>query len=159
MDWHRETWLLLSVAVVGSTGGHSGSGGPWDLSRSYLWLHWGWRPVPDPGQVALVDAGHFVSEIHQLTGPQRLDEGLHPADPPPKAVEELPEGALVPRELARGPQSVLVTCGEAGQIRQDLWNMNAVDKIAVMVANILVSLILSKRHRCPGSEVTEGSGP
>lgn len=32
-------------------------------------------------------------------------------------------------------------------------------KIAVMVADILVSLVLSKRHRCPGSEVTEGSGP
>lgn len=32
-------------------------------------------------------------------------------------------------------------------------------KIAVMVADIVVSLVLSKRHRCPGSEVTEGTGP
>ena len=31
-------------------------------------------------------------------------------------------------------------------------------KIAVMVADILISLVLSKRHRCPGSEVAEGSG-
>lgn len=59
------------------------------------------------GQVALVDRGHFVSKTGQLTDPQGLDEGFHPASPPPKAVEELPEGALVPPELVVGPQSVL----------------------------------------------------
>lgn len=35
--------------------------------------------------------------------------------------------------------------------------MNTV-KISVMVADILKSLVLGKRHHCPGSEVTEGSG-
>lgn len=52
----------------------------------------------------------------------------------------------------------LVTYCEAGQIRQNLRNMNTT-KIAVMFADILKGLILGKRHRCPGSEVTEGSGP
>lgn len=111
-----------------------------------------------PEQVALVHRGHFVSKTSQLADPQRPDEGFHPASPPPKAVEKLPEGALVPPELEVGPQAVLVTYCEAGQIRQNLQNMN-MTKIAVMVADILVSLVLSKRHRCPGSEVTEGSGP
>lgn len=35
--------------------------------------------------------------------------------------------------------------------------MNMV-KIAEMVADILVSLVLGNRHHCSGSEVTEGSG-
>lgn len=93
-----------------------------------------------------------------LTAPQRFDEGMHPAAPPPKAAEELPQGALVPPALIGGPQSVLVTCCEAGQVRQNLQNMDMA-KIAVIVADILISLVLGKRHHCPGSEVTEGSGP
>lgn len=36
--------------------------------------------------------------------------------------------------------------------------MNTV-KLSVMVADILISLVLGKRHHCSGSEVTEGSGP
>ena len=58
-------------------------------------------------QAVLVDTGHFVSEIRQLTDPQCPDEGLYPAAPPPKAVEEVPEGALVAPALKGGPQSVL----------------------------------------------------
>lgn len=56
------------------------------------------------GQVALVDVGHFISETSQLTGPQCPDEGLHPAVPPLKAVEEFPDGIPVPLEIVVGPQ-------------------------------------------------------
>lgn len=111
-----------------------------------------------PWQVALVDTGHFISETSVLTGPQCLDEGQHPAVPPPKAVEEVPEGALVPPALIAGPKSVLVTCCEAGQVRQNIQNMN-IAKIAVMVADIMVSFVLGKRHHCLASELAEGSGP
>lgn len=52
----------------------------------------------------------------------------------------------------------LITGCEAGQVRQNLQNMDP-GKIAVMLADILKSLVLGNRHRCPGSEVTEGSGP
>ena len=58
-------------------------------------------------QVALVDTGHFIGETSVLTGPQCLNEGLHPAVPPPKTVEEFPEGALVPPALIAGPNPVL----------------------------------------------------
>lgn len=37
------------------------------------------------GQIALIDAVHFVSKSSQLTGPQCQDEGLHPATAPLKA--------------------------------------------------------------------------
>lgn len=106
----------------------------------------------------MVYAGHFISETRQLTGPQCPNEGMHPAVPPPKAGEELQEGVLVPPALIGGPQSVLITGCEAGQVRQNLQNMDP-GKIAVMLADILKSLVLGNRHRCPGSEVTEGSGP
>ena len=64
------------------------------------------------------------------------------------------------------PQSVpdcralayLVTCCEAGQVRQNIQNMN-IAKIAVIVADILISSVLGKRHHCLGSELAEGSGP
>lgn len=59
------------------------------------------------GQVALVDMGHFISETSHLTGPQCLNEGLHPAVAPSKAVEEVQEGVLVPKALIGSPQSVL----------------------------------------------------
>lgn len=59
------------------------------------------------GQVALVDAVHFVGQSSQLTGPQSLDEGLHPAAPPLQAVEEVPNGVLVPLVVEVGPQQVL----------------------------------------------------
>ena len=62
------------------------------------WLTW---------QVALVDTGHFISETIMLTDPQCPDEGMNPAIPPPKTVEEVPEGALVPPALIGGPKSVL----------------------------------------------------
>lgn len=93
-----------------------------------------------------------------LTDPQCPDEGMHPAIPPPKTVEEVPEGALVPPALIGGPKSVLVTCCEAGQVRQNIQNMN-IAKIAVIVADILISSVLGKRHHCLGSELAEGSGP
>lgn len=41
-------------------------------------------------------------------------------------------------------------------MRQNLQNMNTV-KISVMIADILESLVLGKRHHCSGSVVTEGS--
>lgn len=56
------------------------------------------------GQVALIDAVHFVSESSQLAGPQRPDEGLHPATAPLEAVEEIPNGVPVPIEIQVGPQ-------------------------------------------------------
>lgn len=55
----------------------------------------------------MVDMGHFISENSVLTGPQCPDEGIHPAVPPPKTVEEVPEGALVPPAVKVGPKSVL----------------------------------------------------
>lgn len=105
-----------------------------------------------PWQVALVDMGHFISENSVLTGPQCPDEGIHPAVPPPKTVEEVPEGALVPPAVKVGPKSVLVIYCEAGQVRQNIQNMN-IAKIAVIVADILISFVLGKRHHCLGSEL------
>ena len=102
--------------------------------------------------------GHFISETSVLTGPQRPNEGMHPAVLLPKTVEEVPEGALFPPALIGGPKLVLVTCCEAGQVRQNIQNMN-IAKIAVMVADILISFVLGKHHHCLGSEVAEGSGP
>lgn len=32
-------------------------------------------------------------------------------------------------------------------------------KIAVMVADIMISFVLGKRHHCLASELAEGSGP
>lgn len=68
-----------SIRSTGDSGATPGLDG--------AWLTW---------QVALVDTGHFISETSMLTDPQCPDEGMHPAIPPPKTVEEVPEGALVP---------------------------------------------------------------
>ena len=52
----------------------------------------------------------------------------------------------------------LVIYCEAGQVRQNIQNMN-IAKIAVIVADILISSVLGKRYHCLGSELAEGSGP
>lgn len=51
----------------------------------------------------------------------------------------------------------LVTCREAGQVRQDLQNIYAA-KSAVMIADMFIGFFLSKRHHCSDSE-ERGSGP
>lgn len=103
------------------------------------------------GQVAPVDVGHFVSKINQLTIPQCPDEGFHPATPAVKAVEEVPDGVLVPLAFQAGSQEVLVTWCEARQLRQNLYYTNTV-KFSVIMADMLESLVLGKRHHCSGSE-------
>lgn len=47
----------------------------------------------------------------------------------------------------------LVTSCEAGQVRQDLQNVNTA-KLAVVVSDILIGLVLSKCHGCSASGVT-----
>lgn len=99
-----------------------------------------------PRQVALIFASHLVSELRQLAGPQAPDEGIHPAGPPLQAVEQVPEGVSVAQARVGGPQPILVICRKAGQVRQDLQNIHTAEA-AVVVADVLVGLVLSKRHR------------
>lgn len=99
-----------------------------------------------PRQVAQVFASHLVSELRQLTGPQALDEGIHPAGPPLQAVEQVPEGVSVAQARVGGPQPILVICRQAGQERQDLQHIHTAEA-AVVVADVFVGLVLSKRHR------------
>lgn len=97
--------------------------------------------------MAPVDRGHFVSKISLFTGPQRLDEAVNPATPPLKTIEEFPEGVLVAPPVEGGTQSILVTCREAVQVRQNFQNMDTA-KLAVIAADIPISLFLCKRHCC-----------
>lgn len=98
-----------------------------------------------PRQVALVFASHLVGQLRQLAGPQAPDEGIHPAGPPLQAVEQVPEGVSVAQARVGGPQPILVICRKAGQVRQDLQNIHTAEA-AVVVADVLVGLVLSKCH-------------
>lgn len=51
----------------------------------------------------------------------------------------------------------LVTGCEAGQVRQDFQNIDTA-KLAVVVADILIGLVLSKCHGCSASGVTPTLG-
>lgn len=51
----------------------------------------------------------------------------------------------------------LVTGCEAGQVRQDLQNVKTA-KLAVVVSDILIGLVLSKCHDCSASGVDSGPG-
>lgn len=51
----------------------------------------------------------------------------------------------------------LVTGCEAGQVRQDLQNVNTA-KLAVVIPDILIGLLFSKCHGCSASGVDSGPG-
>lgn len=93
----------------------------------------------------------MVSKPSQLTGPQGPDERLHPACPPLEDVEEIPQRVPVPQARVGGPQSILVTGCQAGQVRKNLQNINAA-KITMMAADKLIGPLLGGGHGCSAAD-------
>lgn len=94
-----------------------------------------------PGQawgnlVSLVSHGQGCCDLAQMQRVQKPQQ----------------ESLVTAVALGSGVRSLVTSC-EAGQVRQDLQNVNTA-KLAVVVSDILIGLVLSKCHGCSASGVT-----